>query len=420
MGFSANQLRALRRDVDRRNLRTRQIQNGRELTYIEGWHAIAEANRIFGFDGWDRETLESRCVLAREIRGAFTAIYVARVRIKVRAEGEIIIREGHGTGESKGGHPGEAHDMAIKAAETDATKRALATFGKPFGLALYLHGRSVAPTTEQPLPGQVTERRPQATSVSLPLASLASVQEPSVPSETTKHPITHRLDHERRRTLQRLGTNGRYYVPPRSQPTSDSFHKILANEEAAKRNEATTTSVGGNGQSASAPQNAPTAEKALVSGLDKSAVQKAPGAEITSPDDIRTALAKNTAFLIAHPRRARDKDHLLFVGKQPCLLCGRTPADAHHLRFAQPRAMSKKVSDEFTVPLCRIHHRQLHHAGDEASWWNDMNVDPLPIAQELWQQSHGRNEGEGGGATESTNDDRPSQPATYNGRKTPA
>ena len=66
--------------------------------------------------------------------------------------------------------------------------------------------------------------------------------------------------------------------------------------------------------------------------------------------------------------------------------------------------MSKKVSDEFTVPLCRIHHRQLHHAGDEASWWNDMNVDPLPIAQELWQQSRGRNESEGGGAA--STDDR--------------
>ena len=113
MAFSANQLRALRRDVDRRNLRTRQVENGRVLTYIEGWHAVAEANRIFGFDGWDRETLESRCVLAREIRGSFTAIYIARVRIKVRANGEIIIREGHGTGESHGSNPGEAHDKAI-------------------------------------------------------------------------------------------------------------------------------------------------------------------------------------------------------------------------------------------------------------------------------------------------------------------
>lgn len=405
MGFSANQLRALRRDVDRRNLRTRQVQNGRELTYIEGWHAIAEANRIFGFDGWDRETLESRCVLAREIRGAFTAIYVARVRIKVRADGETIIREGHGTGESKGGHPGEAHDMAIKTAETDATKRALATFGKPFGLALYLHGRSVAPTTDQSLPGQATQRRPQATSASLPLAPLASVQDVPAPTETIRHPITGAPDHERRRTLQRLGPNGRYYVPPRSQPTSDSFHKILANDEASKKTGA--TSVSSNAEGTSGLKTAPTAETAPASSFDKSTVQKATSAEIASPDDIRAALAKDTAFLIAHPRRARDKDHLLFVGKQPCLLCGRTPADAHHLRFAQPRAMSKKVSDEFTVPLCRIHHRQLHHAGDEASWWNDLGVDPLPIAQELWQQSRGRSENEGGVARSATIDARP-------------
>lgn len=415
MGFSANQLRALRRDVDRRNLRTRQVQNGRELTYIEGWHAIAEANRIFGFDGWDRETLESRCVLARDIRGAFTAIYVARVRIKVRADGETIIREGHGTGESKGGHPGEAHDMAIKAAETDATKRALATFGKPFGLSLYLHTRPV-PRADQPLPGQATQRRPQATSASLPLAPLASVQDVPTPTETTRHPITGAPDHERRRTLQRLGANGRYHVPPRSQPTSDSFHKILANEEASKKTGATTTSVSGNAEGTSGLKTAPTAETAPASSFDKSTVQKATSAEIASPDDIRAALAKDTAFLIAHPRRARDKDHLLFVGKQPCLLCGRTPADAHHLRFAQPRAMSKKVSDEFTVPLCRIHHRQLHHAGDEASWWNDMNVDPLPIAQELWQQSRGRSEGDGAAST--TTDVRMPGPASHIGRKT--
>src|SRR5947208_13054805 len=109
MGFSANQLRALRRDVDRRNLRTRQVQNGRELTYIEGWHAIAEANRIFGFDAWSRETTESRCVLAREVKGTFLAVYVSKVRITVHADGQSVVREGHGTGEAKGTSAGEVH-----------------------------------------------------------------------------------------------------------------------------------------------------------------------------------------------------------------------------------------------------------------------------------------------------------------------
>ena len=102
----------------------------------------SEANRIFGFDGWNRETIESKCVLARENRGTFLAIYIARVRITVHADGATIIREGHGTGEGHGSSPGEVHDIALKAAETDATKRALATFGKPFGLALYGNGRN--------------------------------------------------------------------------------------------------------------------------------------------------------------------------------------------------------------------------------------------------------------------------------------
>ena len=140
MGFSAKQVKALRRNLDHRHVRTREA-NGRELSYIEGWYAISEANRIFGFDGWSRETVESRCVLARENRGTFLAVYIARVRISVQADGATIIREGHGSGEGRGTSPGEVHDIALKAAETDATKRALATFGKPFGLALYGVGK---------------------------------------------------------------------------------------------------------------------------------------------------------------------------------------------------------------------------------------------------------------------------------------
>ena len=111
---------------------------------------ISEANRIFGFDGWSRETVESKCVLARENRGTFLAVYIARVRLTVQADGATIIREGHGTGEGRGTSPGEVHDIALKAAETDATKRALATFGKPFGLELYRGGRTAA--SQKPLP----------------------------------------------------------------------------------------------------------------------------------------------------------------------------------------------------------------------------------------------------------------------------
>jgi hypothetical protein len=82
--------------------------------------------------------------------------------------------------------------------------------------------------------------------------------------------------------------------------------------------------------------------------------------------------------------RLRDKDHRNFVASQACLVCGRLPADAHHLRFAQPRALGRKVSDEFTVPVCRVHHRELHRHGDEAAWWQKTKIDPLPIARRLW------------------------------------
>jgi hypothetical protein len=89
------------------------------------------------------------------------------------------------------------------------------------------------------------------------------------------------------------------------------------------------------------------------------------------------------------PHRIRDKDHLRFICKQPCTVCGRTPCEAHHLRFAQPRAMGRRVSDEFTVPLCRLHHRELHQIGNELSWWEKLSIDPLPMALKFWQQTRG-------------------------------
>jgi len=89
------------------------------------------------------------------------------------------------------------------------------------------------------------------------------------------------------------------------------------------------------------------------------------------------------------PRRRRDKDHLRFISRQPCVVCGRQPCEAHHVRFAQPSALGCRVSDEFTVPLCRLHHRELHRIGNERSWWEQLNIDPLPIAGRYWQQTKG-------------------------------
>ena len=89
---------------------------------------------------------------------------------------------------------------------------------------------------------------------------------------------------------------------------------------------------------------------------------------------------------ISAPRRARDKEHLRLVASLPCLVCGRAPSHAHHLRFAQPRAMGRKVSDEWVVPLCATHHGALHLVGDEKEWWRVRSVDPLEEARKLWQE----------------------------------
>jgi hypothetical protein len=85
--------------------------------------------------------------------------------------------------------------------------------------------------------------------------------------------------------------------------------------------------------------------------------------------------------------RVRDKEHLKFVSRQACLVCARVPSDPHHLRFTQARALGRRVSDEFTVPVCRIHHRELHRHADEAVWWAQVNIDPLSVALRLWQQT---------------------------------
>ena len=157
--FSPEQIAALSAPLDRAKVQTRS-QAGRSLAYLEGWQAIAEANRIFGFDGWQRETIAVQCVAERERtlgssnRAGWGVTYTARVRIRV---GDVI-REGSGAGHGIDADLGQAHESAIKEAETDAMKRALMTFGNPFGLALYDKQQrevtnSTAPTSAPHSPG---------------------------------------------------------------------------------------------------------------------------------------------------------------------------------------------------------------------------------------------------------------------------
>lgn len=321
MGFSAKQLALLRRDLDTQVVRTREA-NGRELSYLEGWYVLSEANRIFGFDGWSRETLDTKCVLARESRGAFMAVYVARVRVTVHAGGAAIVREGHGSGEGRGTSPGETHDIAVKAAETDATKRALATFGKPFGLELYRNGKPAparqAPALQPPAPGNNHR------------GSKDELRAGFHPDDTTPIPRP-----------------SRYYGRRRYPPVDE--HLVRERRQA---------------------------EKALSPPLAPSILDRPPGQ------------IDKSVLTLAEPKRIRDRAHLDFVARQPCLVCGRQPSDPHHLRFAQARAIGMKVSDEFTVPLCRGHHRQLHQAGNELLFWEKLRITPLEIARQLWEQTH--------------------------------
>jgi hypothetical protein len=96
-----------------------------------------------------------------------------------------------------------------------------------------------------------------------------------------------------------------------------------------------------------------------------------------------------SGLTIGVPKRIRDEDHLRFVASLACLVCGRTPANAHHLRFAQLRSMGSKVSDEWTVPLCHLHHRALHDVGSEEGYWDEKRINAKAEAERLWQMSRG-------------------------------
>ena len=111
-------------------------------------------------------------------------------------------------------------------------------------------------------------------------------------------------------------------------------------------------------------------------------------------------------IVIGKPVRERDRDHLRFVAAQPCLICGRTPSDPHHIKFAEQRAMGRRVSDRFTVPICRLHHRELHRGGNERAWWQTREIDPLAIAARLWAITHAAGDADAGIEDET---DRPSK-----------
>jgi hypothetical protein len=324
MALSDTQVRQLRAKLDAKHVKARKA-NGADLHYVEGWHVIAEANRIFGYDAWDRRTLASHCVWSGPSGAYHGAAYTAKVRISVRAGDITIVREGSGTGEGKASTPGQAHDLAIKGAETDATKRALATFGNPFGLALYDRE-------------QVGVRKAREEKASPPLgpwilrsasgAEEASFDKPSEFAGALRNAMTDSRD------IEFL-----FAIWDKNVETIRALNRSLKQEALPK--------------SGIAPQ--------LVNHLKQCAIALVkPGNRDSDQKDRHTAVPSSAGahlkidkrvLAISEPKRIRCKEHLRFVASQPCLICGRTPSHAHHVRYAQYKGLSLNVSDEFTIPL---------------------------------------------------------------------
>jgi DNA recombination protein Rad52 len=349
MPFSEAQVRLLSSKLNEKVVKTRQ-ERGKTLSYIEGWHAITEANRVFGFEGWDRETVVAECIWQDVKREPKACAYAARVRIRVRAGETIVCREGSGVGQGAGATLGEAHESALKEAETDATKRALATFGNLFGLALY----------DKEQNGVRRRRNGNGLAVGVYLVLLSGTG-----AVLSRHALPETYCGALRELLERT-------------PTLDRLQAIWA-------------------------RNAPTIGHLRAAWSDLKTVNGTQYAEVLqriyeqraerlkdaekSTGEPRPANPATAELPLANPKRLRDADHLRFVASQPCILCGRTPSHAHHVRFAQPRAMGAKVSDEWTVPLCFLHHRSLHDSGAEETWWQVHGTDPLGEAKRLWQLS---------------------------------
>jgi Rad52/22 family double-strand break repair protein len=360
MALSDTQVRQLRAKLEAKHVKTRNA-NGTDLHYVEGWHVIAEANRIFGHDAWDRRTLASKCVWSGASGQFYAAAYTAKVRVSVRAGDIKVVREGSGTGEGKAPTPGQAHDLALKGAETDATKRALATFGNPFGLALY--------DREQ---GGVRKSRGGRAIIALGpwiMRSASGAEEASFdrPSEFA---AALRKSMSEARDIEIL-----FAVWEQNVETVRALNKHLKQDHLPN--------------SGVAPQLVAHLKRCAIALVKRNAAasEEVQATSSQALDGGARQKIDKSVLTISEPKRHRSKEHLRYVAEQPCVICGRSPSHAHHVRFAQSKGLALKVSDEFTVPLCAIHHSENHSTGDERKWWQKHKIDPLAIARRLWEDS---------------------------------
>jgi hypothetical protein len=343
-GFSDAQTRLLAGKLQEKHVRTRD-HHGLKLSYIEGWHAIDEANRVFGFDGWDRETLWAERVWEDGRREPKACSYAVRVRIRVRAGDRVVCRDGSGVGHGTGPTLGEAHESAIKEAETDATKRALTTFGNVFGLALYDKAQN----------GVKRSAKPTGWNGAF-LWHLVSAKGELRGKYRNPQTFCAALRDAMEKTL-----------------TAEDLDTIWLRNTAAVEQLRTVCPELRSGQGSHYAD--------ILERLYRERLLRLKGEPTGEPID-------KSELALATPKRVRDEAHRKYVGALPCLVCGRTPSQAHHLRFAQPRAMGSKVSDEYTVPLCALHHRALHDNGPEEKWWQEHGIEPLKEAERLWRESH--------------------------------
>jgi DNA recombination protein Rad52 len=404
--FSEPQVKALSSKLSAKHVRTRQSGN-LTLSYIEGWHAIAEANRIFGYDAWDRQTIAVKCVWEGLKGNRSACSYIARVRVRVRA-GENgrcreICREGCGSGHGVGLAPGEAHESAIKEAETDAMKRALSTFGNPFGLALYDKEQQNVRGRCKKLQKSMPTGKDKAITW-LVLSSegeyLSAHEDPVDCCKAMRQMLEAISSRDRlrafwqrnlvtlamlRRNLPDLRTDkGGHYAEILTNLYKKQMRLICEEQKAYEQRAAELE--------ANKPQAAAYGAAGSASGKREGAKQNSncplsPGKRAGASPGAGNGNVDKSTLPISTSRRIRDKDHLRYVASQPCLICGRTPSHAHHLQFAQPKALGRKVSDEWTAPLCSTHHSSLHNFGNERQWWGERGIDPNAHAVRLWSDT---------------------------------
>jgi hypothetical protein len=258
---------------------------------------------------------------------------------------------GHGTGSTLG----DAHESALKEAETDATKRALTTFGNLFGLALY----------DKDQLGVARIKTDSATQKSGPL------------------PVIWTLFSSTGAPFQKFD-NPQGYCSAAKEALLNS--KGLGDlEDFWKANQSSVAQLRSVWPELKTRHGVHYAD--VLERLYRSQILHWELEDKTRARHDAGTIDKSGLALPAL-KRIRDEPHLKFIASLPCLVCGRTPSQAHHLRFAQPRAMGKKVSDEWVVPLCMLHHRALHDVGSEETWWQEHKIDALTEAEKLWRQSH--------------------------------